>query len=113
MAGYWQITNEYNNKMVENYIYSTNWKPNGIKAGELTTLQQLCKFIYKSAKYLRSGSIKICHNNLKVVKRINRSKTKVSDFLLEGRAVIMRIRQIKKELNIEMSIEHIGGQHKI
>ena len=78
MARIWKITNRYNNKILEDFIYSDSWEFCGIVSAEALTLLQLIGYICKVAAYLTRGSIVIYLDNLKLVKRYNGKISKLS-----------------------------------
>jgi len=43
--------------MIDEYIYSVDWRPNGIIAGKAIILLYLIEYIVIATKYLKSGSI--------------------------------------------------------
>ena len=72
------------------------------------TLLQLIEYIVTAAKYLQLGSIRIGHDKLKVIQAVNNVLTKSSKFSLVGLATIIKIRQIRTVLKINIIIEYVS-----
>ena len=68
--------------------------------------------IYKVAKYIRKGSIKIYYNNLKVVSDFNRMKHKTTEFAQDSLSAIEEIKALLRKLSIRVKIIHTKKKRK-
>jgi len=53
--------------LINDYIYSSDWRPNRIEAREAVTLLSLTEYVALAAKRIKQGSIQIKHDNYRVI----------------------------------------------
>ena len=105
IVGYQQITNQFNEKVNDSELSSTNWFLNSITAGEAITLLNLVYYIYCIIKYVIRRSIIIYSDNIKAVQDVNRVKYKVTEYAVGRGVVINEIVRLIDELKINVIIE--------
>ena len=106
IVGYQQITNQFNEKVNNSELSSTNWFLNSITAGEAITLLNLVYYIYCIIKYVIRRSIIIYSDNIKAVQDVNRVKYKVTEYAVDRGVVINTIVRLINKLKINVIIEY-------
>ena len=92
MAGYWRITNIYNNKINKDSVTLANWNSNSIPSAEGITLLNFVYYVFQVAKHIKRGSIKIYHNNYKIVNNVKRQRNKIIDYTIDSTSATLKIR---------------------
>ena len=110
---YQKIINKYNDKMVNDFIASDDWRFCSIKLVEVLMLLALIWFMFKVEKNIKQGSMTIYTDNKKVIRDIyNESKTTAFG-ACDGASAIIEICETIKELKINVYIKYTIGHPKL
>ena len=113
MAGYWQFTNNHNNKVSEGYIYSDDWTMNASGSAEAIILMHIVKEIVKVIHLKEKGLIVVGSNHLKFIRRSISAFNKTLQGAAEGVSSIVEIKQLMILVKTEISIEYVKGYTKV